>query len=537
MTQTATKAPGSYGRGEFFSPKGLYEFQAEAVVAGYEQWLADDCPALDVQYDMGLGKTILSLALACVLIEDNEIDRVLLVVEKNKVRDWVRDVTRFTDLQAVSYHGTPDRRARIRAMDPQVLVMTYETGRNDIAQFKPRSKRAIKGPGPLAEHLIDKRLLIVFDECTKLRNRTSQLHLAWDFLVNRYLRKNAKVMGVGLTGTKVESSPADHYNVNRLIAPHRAPSVEEFEATYVKSWDRFGNIDDWTNLDPAHTRAGITPLSEVFADITVRKAKTDSDVMDQFPDKMENAPRRLTLTSRQASFYNDIEDILHAEDDENTGLMTLRQIAASPATLLYSDSVFARTVVEQVGRKSLAALGSAKIDEAVAWAKECGDQQMVMFTFFGQSLLPLVNERLVEEGFTVALNHGQMSAVQRERSQDAFRAGDAQVFLSSDAGARGLNLQAGSALLHLELPLLASTYQQRSDRIHRIDSTHPSVTIDSLVVEGTIEEAIAELLLSRNEWSEQVSDGGLVDHADSRVRTASVRRQLWGMSKKRRRRR
>ena len=72
-------------------------------------------------------------------------------------------------------------------------------------------------------------------------------------------------------------------------------------------------------------------------------------------------------------------------------------------------------------------------------------------------------------------------------------------------------LGVGSALLHYDLPLMYSIFDQRSNRIHRIDSKHASVTIDSLVAGGvkdrsTVENAVAEMLVRRNAWSDEVID-------------------------------
>lgn len=516
----------------FRPDRRLFEFQADAVAFGYTQWLETAAPALDVQYDMGTGKSPLSLALACVLVEDGHVDKIVIVAEKNKIRDWADiEIPKFTNLDVALYAGTPERRSRIREQDAQVMVMTYETGRTDLCTFKKGSKRAIDQKGPLTEWMEGHNVLVIFDEVTKLRNRSSRLHIAWDYAINRVLRrqKGCKVMAIGLTGTKIETSPADHFNVNRLLAPDQSPSVAHFESTYVRQWDIFGNISDWKNLDPATTARGVTPLSELFADITIRKSKTDPDVMEQFPDKVENPPIRVELSKEHMDFYRTLEEILHAEDDQS--IMVLRQAALAPACLIGSQGAFSRSVLQEVGSAGLRALGSAKMDAAVQWAREAADQQMVMFTFFGQSFLPLMHDRLRDEGFSVVVNHGQMSGTERQQAQDVFRSGERQIFLSSDAGARGLNLGVGSALLHLELPYTHAIFEQRSDRIHRINSVHPSVTVDTLLAEKTVEEIIASMVIRRNEWGERVSDSGLVEVAGSDNMTATIREALWGVRK------
>ena len=85
------------------------------------------------------------------------------------------------------------------------------------------------------------------------------------------------------------------------------------------------------------------------------------------------------------------------------------------------------------------------------------------------------------------------------------------VFLTSDAGSKGLNLPEATYLLHYERPLTHSNFIQRSDRIHRINSMHESVYIYSFVTLGTIEEGLLNLNLRRNDWSDTLLGDDEVD--------------------------
>lgn len=533
--------------------KDLFPFQVEDITTTYYQMRGEGVvplPAIDAQWDMGLGKTNLSMATAAMLFDDGLLDHVLVVAESGKVRDWADvDFPEWTTLSTGRYMGS--KRKEMLKDPPQVLVTTYETGRLDVAVFKASRKRdgsAITGPGPLAEFLLGKRVLIVFDECTRLRTRSSRLHLAWNYLINRYLRKSKRgwVGVITLTGTKMESSPADHYNVNRIVAPSMSPTVAAFEDAYVSTrslWDN--KPTGWRNLSEDSCEDGVVPLSKVYEAITLRRRKSDPEVIDWFPRKVENPSRFITLTKTQSEFYNAIVDILDdieseaeqegREGNPDAGMGVLRQVAAAPESLIRSEGQLARSVVEIVGANALRSMGSAKVDAAVDWLREGGDQQSVVFTFFGQSVLPVLHDRFRAEGYTVSMCHGQMTSLARQKAQDAYRAGETQVFLSSDAGARGLNLGVGSLLLHYEMPPLHAIYSQRSDRIHRANSVHPSVTIDSFIVKDTVEEAVWNLLLRRNHWAEAVQDNN--EHSegasDFGYLSADDRRSLWKAARRR----
>lgn len=511
---------GEAGGGPLYhSPIGLFEFQVDGVARTYWQMTQTDEPVILALWDTGVGKTHLAMATGAMMFEDDLIDQMIVVAETNKINDWAReDFPTFTGLSTLLYKGAPQRRRNILAKEtPQVLVMTYETGKNDICKFRPRSK-AVTGPEFLTEFLKGKRTLIVFDEFTKLRTRTSGNYIAWDYLINRVLRKdpNSKVMTIGMTASTVEKHPEDHWNAGRLLAPWRAGNVEWFYQTYVKSWDIYENPYDWKNLSAEDCAEGVTPLSQLFGPITLRKRKSDADVRDLFPKMVENPPTIVTLDHAQMDFYNAVFEAIQEEMEnmdpgealafERSTFGLMRQIAGHPLSLLSSKGKVAQRIVAALGEETLRSIPATKMERMLDWQRRIGDQQSVIFTFFGQSILPHLATSLRQHGYLVSVNTGGMSADERFEQQRIFKAGETQIFLSSDAGARGLNLGVGSALLHYDLPVLYSVFVQRSNRIHRINSVHDSVTVDALVADDTIEDGIAGLLIKRNGWSDAVID-------------------------------
>lgn len=528
MTAEVTPAP------LYQSPLGLFDFQADGAARTYWQWTETDEPTILALWDTGTGKSHLSMATSALLYEDGLVDQVVVVAEANKVLDWVEDdFPTYTRLSVQRYAGTPKKREKILADPPQVLVMSYETGRNDICQFRGKGSKAVVGPKMLTEALVGKRVAIIFDEFSRLRNRTSATYVAWDYLINRRMRKESpKVYLAGLTATTVEKHPADHWNAGRLLSPQRAGSVADFEANYVATRSIYDNSPaSWKNLTAeTMTDPGVVPLNQMFRDITLRKRKTDPDVIDHFPAKMENPPIVVTLIPQHRALYDQVEEVFADESlDESVarqGFGLLRQIAGHPMSLLRSQGEYAKAIVDNVGPAFLEEIANAKVEAMLGWQRRVGDEQSVIFTFYGGSILPYLEHTLRTKGYTVSVNHGRLDQTERKRQQDAFKAGDTQIFLSSDAGAKGLNLGVGSALLHYEAPLLYSTFDQRSNRIHRIDSKHPSVTIDYLLTKNTVEEPIAKIMLKRNQWAEAIQDPDLVEDYDPAERFLRAKDRL-----------
>jgi superfamily II DNA/RNA helicase len=68
-----------------------------------------------------------------------------------------------------------------------------------------------------------------------------------------------------------------------------------------------------------------------------------------------------------------------------------------------------------------------------------------------------------------------------------------KVFLSTDAGGTGLNLQVADTVVNLELPWNPAVLEQRIARVHRMGQSRP-VRVVNLVTRGTIEEKVLRTL-------------------------------------------
>lgn len=423
----------------YHSDRGLYDFQAQGVAYCYER--LDNLAV----WDTGIGKTHLAMATSAILFEDGLIDHVLVVCEKNKVTEWRADYEKFTRLSAVLYYGDPKKRAALREAPPQVMISTYETSAKDAAKWVTVPKRKTKrlDPDCLTEALSGKRVLVVYDEMTKLGNRGSNLHKAHDLLVTS-LRKAATIRVLGLTATPIERSPENFYNLGRILCLESVGTVASFERDHIAAKDIFGNPSKFKNLSAADCDPGVVPFTEKIRPIILRKRKTDADVIDQFPRSTEEITY-VPLADRQQEFYEAVKEVFEDADELEQMILftTLRQIAAHPLSLLSSKAKIAQTIVEQVGEDGLAALGSAKTDALVEYLQPLvrgQGAQVVVFTFFGPSVIPLLKAAIEAAGMSVACNHGGMGDADREYQKAEFKAGRRDVFLTSDAGARGINL-------------------------------------------------------------------------------------------------
>jgi hypothetical protein len=455
-------------------------------------------------------------------------------------------------LAPVRYDGTSAKRAKLRENLPQVLVGVYETLRGDLAvKVAPEGERPSYGRtgasrrkprvakvqnGPLLDALLGKRVLFIQDEGTAKMgaSRTSWMYKAHERARAELLKYSASYYCWPLSATPMVRDPVGYFNVCRLLDPGRAGRVEDFTRDHVATTDNYDKPKTFKNLDTAD-EPWVTPLADKLAGLVVYRSRAEPEVAQYFPTFVAQPvgtpgytfvdPSAVEEEFYQAIYAQYAANGSQAALDALWGLMRL--VVGHPMSLTRSGGAMAADIVRIVGTDGLAALPTTKLDAFVDRLRAIGGDQAVSFTFFAEAVLPLVHERLVEEGFSVVLNHGGLSPKERERSRDAFNAGDAQVYLSSDAGARGINLPAGKYSIDYELPLTDEVARQRRSRIDRIDSHHRVIHFTSMVMLHTVEMGIARVVANRQGWSEALGN------TDGSGLSAAARKYILSEARKR----
>jgi superfamily II DNA/RNA helicase len=104
--------------------------------------------------------------------------------------------------------------------------------------------------------------------------------------------------------------------------------------------------------------------------------------------------------------------------------------------------------------------------------------------------------------------HGGVPSDKRPALIERFRDDPVcRVFLSTDAGSTGLNLQHASTLVNMDLPWNPAILEQRIARIHRMGQVRP-VRVINFVAKGTIEEGMLLVLAFKRSLSAGILDGG-----------------------------
>lgn len=525
----ATARP-TMGNGRLFhTERGLLDFQAEAVTHAY---LRTNMIAV---MDTGTGKTIVALAAAALLIERGEVDLVLHIARRNKVKisEFPADWAEFTALSTVVYHGPNRAKNLTKAMAAgpvDVVLSTYETASRELMvrhKKNPKARgRGTRTDGPLMDTLglRGKRVLWLFDEILRLGSRHNEMWQSFDYVLTQLRRGPHAQRVLGFTATPHSVDYEQSYNLALLVAPDLFPPITKFEEDFTRGRDDYQRYI-W--------RPGMrTAFTELFQQIIYRKRATDPDVIAQMPRLVEKLIE-VELNPTQRNLYTAVGQLLGDpaeldEEQERQLNLALRLSAGHPASHLHAHNQLSQAIVATLGEDALRMIPSAKSKALIETLEPLLAQghQVLVFTFYAETVLPELSRDLHEAGIGHVTYTGAGGAG-NEAAKAAFRAGTARVLLSSDAGAEGLNLPQATYIIEYES---AQTFERRTQRFGRgtrITSDTPIVYGLTLVAERTREENTLNAVLIRDAHLDALlGDTGAAGHLDARDR-----RRLLGRSR------
>ena len=122
-------------------------------------------------------------------------------------------------------------------------------------------------------------------------------------------------------------------------------------------------------------------------------------------------------------------------------------------------------------------------------------EKLVIFTEHKDTLLYL-QERLSNNGYTVATIHGGMTVDERREAQCRFMTPDVQILICTDAAGEGINLQFCRLLINWDIPWNPNRLEQRMGRIHRYGQKS-DVIVFNMVASNTREGQVLKKVLNK----------------------------------------
>ncbi|MBI1918053.1 MAG: DEAD/DEAH box helicase [Planctomycetes bacterium] len=408
--------------------------------------------------DMGLGKTVQTLA----LLErqwPKEKKPSLLVCPTSVVSNWLREAARFTPgLPVLVHHGVTRKKGPAFAKEAEeyaLILSSYSLLHRDAEVLKQVPWAAV-----------------ILDEAQNVKNpQTKQSQAA---------RSLPAEWRLALTGTPVENHVGDLWALFEFLHPGFLGSQAAFKRNF------FVPIQAQRDADAA------ARLKRLTSPFVLRRLKTDKDVINDLPDKLEMKVY-CTLTKEQASLYAAVVEeaskaIADSEGIQRRGnilgtLSRLKQVCNHPAQFLGDNSAIA----DRSGKV-------ARLTEMLEEALEADDRALV-FTQFTE--MGAILQRHLQDTFgrEVSFLHGGLSRKQRDDVVGRFQLpdGPAVLLLSLKAGGTGLNLTAANHVFHFDRWWNPAVEDQATDRAFRIGQTR-KVQVHKFVCAGTLEERIDDMI-------------------------------------------
>ncbi|GHV86934.1 helicase [Spirochaetia bacterium] len=428
--------------------------------------------------EMGLGKTIQAIGAAVMKKRIFAFKKTLIVCPATLKSQWKKEIEKFTAEKALILSGLPNQREQ-QYLDKNYFffIVNYETVLRDSQ----------------AMNRADFDFLIL-DEAQKIKNYETKTASA----VKR-LRTRHKLV---ITGTPIENRLIDIYSIINTIDPFYLGPLWEFSYQHCL-------------FDPAKTNkiAGyydLQKLNEALAGILIRREK--AGVLSQLPMiQQEDVPVELSPLQKElhAGFMLGIAKIIRKRFLTPYDLQRLNLLLASarmvcdstylvddktqdsPKLIELEDILFEKLDIKNNSRKVIIFSEWIKMHKIIA------------------GMLRKHKTGFVELNGTVPVKSRGELIKKFENNRDC------RIFLSTEAGGAGLNLQAADILINFELPWNPAKKNQRIGRIDRLGQKSRKLTIFNLISRNSIEERIAVGLLVKQSLFEGVlSKGNTINYVD-----------------------
>ncbi len=419
--------------------------------------------------EMGLGKTIQAIATAVLKKDVFGFKKTLVVCPATLKSQWKKEIEKFTDEKALVVAGTPDERFLQYADDSYYFyIVNYETVLRD--------SQAINKAG------ID---FLILDEAQKIKNFETKTSGA--------IRKLQPKHTLVITGTPIENRLIDIYSIVSVLDPHFFGPLWEFSYQHcLFDTERHDKINGYYDLQPLNTR---------MSDILIRREKRD--VIDQLP-QVQQIDIPIGMTSLQADY--------HAEYSAGIAKIISKKFL-TPYDLQRLQILLTcmRMVCDSTFLIDNQTYDSPKLDELKYILFEKLDlhntnRKIIIFSEWVK-VHKLIGQMLRENKVGFVELNGKVPVNMRSELIKKFEnTPECKVFLSTEAGGAGLNLQMADILFNFELPWNPAKKNQRIGRIDRLGQKSNKLTIYNFITRDSIEQQIAAGLLVKQNLFDGVLD-------------------------------
>jgi len=427
----------------------LYPYQREGALFAVK---AGRCLIGD---DMGLGKTIQALAAAEIMAKLFDIQKALIVSPTSLKYQWKSEIEKFTSRTVEVIEGFNHQRQQMYRKGSFYKLVNYELVFRDIDFIR--------------EWAPD---LIILDEAQRIKN--------WKTRTAKYIKQLESPFAIVLTGTPIENRIEELHSIMEFIDRRRLGPLYRFVHNH-RITDSGGKVIGYRDLQSV--RASLK-------DVMIRRKK--QEVLRQLPGRIDKN-FFVPMTKEQW--------VIHDENYEIVVKLVAkwrkyRFLSEADHRRLQIALNFMRMAADNTYLVDKKTIHGPKIEELEELLREVvmeGDEKAVVFSQWLR-MTELVEHILQRNKIGYVHLNGSIPSKKRKGLMSQFRDDPGcRVFLSTDAGGVGLNLQSGSVVINMDIPWNPAVLEQRIGRAHRLGQ-HRTVKVMNFISSASIEEKILDLL-------------------------------------------
>lgn len=478
---------------------------------------------------MGLGKTPIAIASAEQLREEGKISTALIVCPASLKYQWAQKIAEFTDFPTMDKKvgketiTVPwleyctiidgDRETRnflynfARKSSARYIIIGYDNVLNDFSHVK----KIVPG-------------LVVLDEATAIKSFKAQRSKR----IKRVLRSEYRL---ALTGTPIENKPEELFSIMQWVDESVLGRYDLFERAYITR-NKYGWVAAYKNLDVLKARVDPAMSRLTDKDKSTQGFMPDVDESDWLVQMDEGTLAlyqkiatdmltELELISPYADF--NISDYYSGMDESKPSgklmgmYMCLEMLVNHPDLIIWSGMQFGKGDTKTGSRYAYTLWQSGALDELLYSPKldklgyelaTTDSDKVLVFSKF-KYMNHIIHVTLTGKyGLSAVQFHGGMSPVKKAEAVARFTNDpNCRFFLSSHAGAYGMDMHMSDLLVNYDLPWSAGKMDQINYRHRRRSSKFDTVRIRNMIMEGSFEERRKRILGRKKGLASAVLDG------------------------------
>ncbi|GAA3636960.1 DEAD/DEAH box helicase [Flavivirga jejuensis] len=450
----------------------LYPYQKEGVEFSVFK------KGVIVADEMGLGKTLQAIATAILKKEVFNFKKTLVICPASVKHQWKNEILKFSNENAVVVEGYPDIRNGIYSNDSSFFhIVNYETILRDLPFINKSGYD-----------------FVILDEAQKIKNYETKTANA----VKAIERKHALV----ITGTPLENKLLDLYSIVQFLDQKFLAPQWEFSYQHC--------IFDSKHKNKIRGYYNLQNLKKRLSSILIRREKQEvfkqlpnviqKDIFVSLSDEQENLHNSFargiaSILAKKFKTAYDWQKLMH--------LLTNMRMVCDSSYLIDKETHCSPKLIE------LKDILLDKLDVKNT------DRKIIIFSEW-VTMLGLIGDMLKKENITFTMLTGKVPVKKRGALIKEFEDNpDCRIFLSSESGGAGLNLQIADTVINFELPWNPAKKNQRIGRIDRIGQQQQKLYVFNLLSYNSIEMKIAAgLLLKQNLFEGVLNSDNHTDEVD-----------------------